>query len=74
MEERGGSGTPGVSCLPVELIPNPKQETCVSCSFPQPVTTLEDLQTVIAFFVSRAAEKLRRQGQTAAMMIIFART
>jgi DNA polymerase V len=64
----------GVSCLPLELIPNPKQETCVSRSFAQPVTTLEDLQTAIAFFVSRAAAKLRQQGQTAAMMIIFART
>ena len=64
----------GVSCLPLELLPNPKQETCVSRSFAQPVTTLEDLQTAISFFVSRAAEKLRRQGQTTAVMIIFART
>ena len=60
--------------MPLELIPNPKQETCVSRSFAQPVTTLRDLQTAIAFFVSRAAAKLRRQGQTAEIMIIFART
>jgi DNA polymerase V len=64
----------GISCLPLELIPNPKQETCVSRSFAQAVTTLDELQTAIAFFVSRAAEKLRRQQQTPAVMIIFART
>jgi DNA polymerase V len=64
----------GISCLPLELIPRSKQETCVSRSFSQAVTTLEDLQMALTFFISRAAEKLRHQQQTAAVMIIFART
>ncbi|MFM7615258.1 MAG: DUF4113 domain-containing protein, partial [Synechococcales cyanobacterium] len=33
-----------------------------------------DLQTAMAVFVSRAAEKLRRQGQLASVMAVFART
>lgn len=64
----------GVSCLPLEVVPSPKQETCVSRSFAQPVTTLEELHQAIALFVSRAVEKLRRQQQVATVMIIFART
>jgi DNA polymerase V len=64
----------GVSCLPLELLPSPKRETCVSRSFGQPVTSLLELQQAIGFFVGRAALKLRRQRQVATGMIVFART
>lgn len=64
----------GVSCLPLERVPNPKRETCVSRSFAHPATTLDELWQALSFFVCRGAEKLRRQRQTTAAMIIFART
>jgi nucleotidyltransferase/DNA polymerase involved in DNA repair len=64
----------GFSCLPIETVPSPKQETCVTRSFGEPVTTLVELQQALALYVCRAAEKLRRQGQVAMGMTIFART
>lgn len=64
----------GISCLPLELLPSAKKETCVSRSFGQPITSLPDLQQAIALYVGRAAAKLRRQQQVATGMIIFAHT
>ncbi len=64
----------GFSCLPIETVPSPKQETCVSRSFGQPVTTLVELQQALALYVCRAAEKLHRQQQVATGMTIFAQT
>ncbi len=64
----------GVSCLSLDLCPNPKHETCVSRSFGRPVESLQELQEAIATYTSRAAEKLRRQKQAATSMQIFART
>ena len=34
----------GTSCLPLELVSNPKKETCVSRSFSHPVTTVTELK------------------------------
>jgi DNA polymerase V len=64
----------GISCLPLELLPSPKKETCISRSFGQPITTLTELQQAIALYVGRAAVKLRHQQQVATGMIIFAHT
>jgi DNA polymerase V len=64
----------GVSCLPLELVPSPKKETCVSRSFGRPITSFIELQQALAFFVGRAAAKLRCQQQVATGMIIFARS
>jgi DNA polymerase V len=64
----------GVSCLPLEEAPAAKRETCVSRSFSRPITTQEDLGQAVASYVVRAAEKLRRQGQRAGQLIVFART
>jgi DNA polymerase V len=64
----------GYSCLPLEQIPNPKKETCISHSFGEPITSLAEIQEAICLYVSRAAEKLRRQGQVATEMAIFANT
>jgi hypothetical protein len=55
----------GHSCLPLVAVPPAKQETCVSRSFSEPVTSLEGLRQAIATYLSRACEKLRRQGQRA---------
>jgi DNA polymerase V len=64
----------GISCLPIETVPSPKQETCVSRSFGQPITSLVELQQALTLYVCRAAEKLRRQQQVATGMRIFAQT
>jgi DNA polymerase V len=64
----------GQSCLPLELVSNPKKETCVSRSFPHPVTTITELKEAVAHFVHRAAEKLRIQKQSAQVITVFART
>ena len=64
----------GHACLPLELAPAPKQETCVSRSFSRPITSQEELQQAIATYVVRAAEKLRKQQQRAAALTIYTRT
>lgn len=64
----------GFSCIPLEQLASPKKETCVSRSFGKPISELEELQEAIAAYASRAAEKLRKQGQIAEAMIVFART
>jgi DNA polymerase V len=64
----------GISCLPLELCPAAKKETCVSRSFGQPVETLQELREAIATYTARAAEKLRQQQQAATRMQVFART
>jgi len=64
----------GISCLPMELVVNPKKETCVSRSFAQPITDLIELKEAIATYTHRAAEKLRKQKQSANVITVFART
>ncbi len=64
----------GVVCWPIAKTAAPKKETCVSRSFGQPITSLEDLQQAIATYVVRAGEKLRRQRQLAGALTVFIRT
>ena len=64
----------GHACLPLDLAPAPKQETCVSRSFSRPITSLEELRQAVATYVVRAAEKLRKQRQRAAALTIYTRT
>ena len=64
----------GHACLPLELAPSPKQETCVSRSFSRPITSLEELREAVATYVVRAAEKLRKQRQRAAALTVYTRT
>ena len=64
----------GHACLPLDLAPAPKQETCVSRSFSRPVTTVDELRQAISTYVVRAAEKLRKQQQRAASLTIYTRT
>jgi len=64
----------GESCLPMELMDNPKKGTCVFRSFPQSIHKLPELKEAIASFTHRAAEKLRRQKQAASVVTVFART
>jgi DNA polymerase V len=64
----------GHGCLPLLTLPPAKRETCVSRSFSEPVTSLEDLRQAIATYLSRACEKLRRQGQRAGSVSVFVRS
>ena len=61
----------GISCLPLELTPQPKKATCVSRSFRHPVKTLDEMKQAISTHTSRAAEKLRQQQQSATTITIF---
>ena len=61
----------GISCLPLELAPKPKQATCVSRSFRHPVKTLAQMKEAIATHTTTAAYKLRRQKQNATAVTIF---
>jgi DNA polymerase V len=64
----------GLSCLPLVLAPAAKRETCVSRSFSEPIKELAQLRQAIATYLSRAAEKLRRQGQLTDTVTVFVRS
>ena len=64
----------GQPCLPLVALPPAKKETCVSRSFSTPTTTLAELRQAVATYLSRAAEKLRRQRQGACVITVFVRS
>ncbi|NQV11225.1 MAG: Y-family DNA polymerase [Cyanobacteria bacterium] len=64
----------GRSCLPLVAVPPAKQETCVSRSFSEPIRELPQLREAIATYISRAAEKLRRQHQRSDTITVFVRS
>jgi DNA polymerase V len=64
----------GVACIPMELVPPAKRETCVSRSFSQPIRELPQLKQAIATYLSRAGEKLRRQRQRTGAITVFVRS
>lgn len=64
----------GTPCLSLETCPPPKRSITVSRSFGQAVEELDDLRESVAVFVSRAAEKLRRAGLVAGVMMVFIAT
>ncbi|MCP9772157.1 Y-family DNA polymerase [Synechococcus sp. Tobar12-5m-g] len=64
----------GHSCLLLQSVVPAKQETCVSRSFSEPVTSLAALREAIATYLSRAAEKLRRQRQRTGTVTVFVRS
>ena len=64
----------GHACLPLEFVPAAKRETCVSRSFSEPITKKASLREAMATYLSRAAEKLRRQHQRAGVITVFVRS
>src|SRR4029434_8885584 len=64
----------GISCLPLELCPPPKQSLMVSRSFGRPITTLSEMREAVATYMTRAAEKLRRHHVAAGVLTIFLMT
>jgi DNA polymerase V len=64
----------GISCLPLELCPPPKQSLMVSRSFGRPITTLIEMREAVATYMTRAAEKLRRHHVAAGVLTVFLMT
>lgn len=63
----------GDNCISIEDLPEKKQ-LLISRSFKERVTNHEQLQSLISGYVSRACEKLRKQGSVAKSMTLFIRT
>lgn len=64
----------GISCTPLELAPQPKQQIACTRSFGASVSALQPLIEAVSEFATRASEKLRRGGQRAGTLHVFART
>lgn len=64
----------GEPCYGLEEGPEPKQMIACSRSFSERVTELEPLCEAVATYASRAAEKLRKQGDACQMMQVYIRT
>jgi DNA polymerase V len=64
----------GVSCLDLEEVAPDKQQIMCSRSFGEYVYDRDQLQEVVASYVSRAAEKLRNQDSLAGALMVFIRT
>ena len=64
----------GVSCLPLEDAPTPRQTLVKSRSFGEPVSGLGPLSQAVATHAARAAEKLRREGLVAGRIEAFVTT
>lgn len=64
----------GESCLSLEDIAPPKKQIMSSRSFGGPVYALEDIEQAVVAYMTRAAEKLRRQRSLAGVVHVFIRT
>lgn len=64
----------GIACLDLEIVPAARKSVTVSRSFGTEVESLSELRAAVAFYVSRAAEKLRREGLAAGMITVFIET
>ena len=61
----------GISCLPLEEAPPPRQQIIASRSFGQPVMTFAMLSEAVASHTARAAAKLRKEGLQAGLIQVF---
>lgn len=64
----------GTSCIELESSPSPKKSIVSSRSFGRKVKDIDDIKEAVALFVSRAAEKMRRQKSAARLLTVFLRT
>lgn len=64
----------GQACIELEEIAPAKQQILSSRSFGKPVTDLESLSESVSLYVTRAAEKLRRQKSYAGAISVYIRT
>jgi len=64
----------GKACLSLDDMTTDKQQIVCSRSFKRRLTQYDELAEALAFFCSRAAEKLRKQQSVAGSITIFIRT
>ncbi|HMO18440.1 MAG TPA: Y-family DNA polymerase [Oligoflexia bacterium] len=64
----------GISCISFEEINPPKKQILCSRSFGKKVSSYDELSQAVASYVTRAAEKLRREKQVARILIVFIST
>lgn len=64
----------GTACIELEEINPPKKQIASSCSFGIPVSDLASLEESISLYISRAAEKLRRQQSFTGTVHVSIRT
>jgi len=64
----------GISCLPLEECPPPKQGITCSRAFGKPITTLTEMREAVATYTARAAEKLRGEQLAASTLTVFLTT
>ena len=64
----------GTPCLPLECCPRPRHSVTASRSFGRLVETKEELCDAASFFVTKAAERLRRAQLAASVLLVFAST
>jgi len=64
----------GISCMPLETHPKPKQGIMASQSFGRPVESLQELEEAVATYASIAAMKLRSQHSQALQVNVFLHT
>ena len=64
----------GIPCIELEEAGTPRQQIMVSRSFGAPVSALDDLSESVAYYTTRAAEKLRRDASVAASLCVFIQT
>ncbi len=64
----------GISCIEFEEMPPPKKQIVVSRAFGKKITALRDMREGVSFYVTRAAEKLRREGLVARTLTVFLHT
>lgn len=64
----------GTVCIELEEITPPRKQIISSRSFGIPVTDLQSLEEAVCMYVTRAAEKLRRQHSFAGAIHVYIRT
>jgi DNA polymerase V len=64
----------GVPCIELEEAGAARQQIMVSRSFGAPVSAFDDLSESVAYYTTRAAEKLRRDASVAASLCVFIHT
>lgn len=64
----------GTPCIELDEAGTPRQQIMVSRSFGSEVTQLSDLSESVAYFTTRAAEKLRHDRSVATSLCVYVRT
>ena len=64
----------GINCIPLELCPPSKKSITVSRSFGDGVESWEEMRAALAYYVSRAGEKLRKQKLAPGAITVFIST